>query len=161
MEYKLEMTHTIFICQITGTRVQLLPDGTWETPGAEAVNEVMVTQSAMTYIVRRQATVAQWVELWSIFVVCTGKKGYEGGGCKKDEWWWQEATESQLQATCTEAQEAKRMGRQKEEGMQWGPGDGRHRAGSQDAGLETSDAQVDEGPHVVDKMSNIVSGEAG
>ena len=38
------------------------------------------TQSEMKYIGRQHATMSQWVALRLIFEVCTGEKGYEGGG---------------------------------------------------------------------------------
>ena len=40
----------------------------------------------MTYTGIRQATVAQWVALRLIFEVCVGKKGYKGGGNRRDAW---------------------------------------------------------------------------
>ena len=43
----------------------------------------------MTYIDTQHAIVAQWVALRPIFEVCTGKTGYEGGGCRRDAWWYQ------------------------------------------------------------------------
>ena len=42
---------------------------------------------------RRQANLAQWVALRSIFEVCEGDKGYKGGGRKRENWWRQEVTE--------------------------------------------------------------------
>ena len=79
MDRKVDGTHTGFLRKITGKQAQLLPDGTWETPRAEAVREAAGMQLVMTYIGRRQSTVAQWVALWPIFELCTGKKGYNGG----------------------------------------------------------------------------------
>ena len=63
MERKLQGTNMSFIQQIMEKRAQRFPYGTWETPGAETVQEAAVMQSKMTYIERQQATVAQWVEL--------------------------------------------------------------------------------------------------
>ena len=76
-----------------------LGDRTWETPGKEGVQEAVVTQSAMTYIGRRQATVAQWVALRPLFGVFAMEKGCEGDGCRREAWWRQEAIEKQLWAT--------------------------------------------------------------
>ena len=42
-------------------------------------------KSAMTYIVIRQATVAQWVAVRPIFEVCAGEKGYKGGGLWRED----------------------------------------------------------------------------
>ena len=67
MERKVEGAHTGFLQQITGKRARRLGDGTWKTPGAEGVREAAATQSDMTYIGRRQATVAQWVALHPLF----------------------------------------------------------------------------------------------
>ena len=92
---------------ITGKRAMWLRDGTWDTPGAEVVQEAAGTQSARTYIDRRQATLDQWVALHPLFGVCTRETGYEGGGSRMDLWWRQEATEKKLQATLAESQETK------------------------------------------------------
>ena len=68
MERNVEWIHTGLLCQITGKRQ--IRDGTWETPGAEGVWEAAGTLSARTYIGIRQATVAQWVALCTLFEVC-------------------------------------------------------------------------------------------
>ena len=76
------------------------------------VRELAGTQSAMTYIGRRQGTVAQWVALRPIFEVYTGEKGYEGGGIRRGVWWSQEAAEKQFRSTLAEISgEAKRRQR--------------------------------------------------
>ena len=72
MERKVEGAHTDFLRKITGKQVRQISDRTWETPRAEVVREVAVTQSSMTYIGRRQATLARWVALQQIFEVCAG-----------------------------------------------------------------------------------------
>ena len=54
------------------------------TPSAKVVQELAVTQSAMTYIGKTQGTVEQWVVLWPIFEVCAGEKSYEGGSRRRD-----------------------------------------------------------------------------
>ena len=62
-----------------------------------------------------------------------------------DEWGSKEAVEKQIRSTLAEAREARSRSQQGGGGiMQWEPGDGRRRAGSQDAGLETSNARVGE-----------------
>ena len=42
--------------------------------------------------------------------------------------------------------------------MQWEPGEGRRRAGSRYAGLETSNDLVGKRPHVVATTENIIAG---
>ena len=54
---------------------------------------------AMTYIVRRQKTVEQWVALRPLFEGREREKENEGGELRREAWWSQEATEKQLQAT--------------------------------------------------------------
>ena len=70
MEKMVEGTHTGFLRQITGKRAQRNADETWVTPAAGEVLETAGTQSAATYIGRRQGMVAQWVALRPIFEVC-------------------------------------------------------------------------------------------
>ena len=43
IERKVYVTHTYFLQHITGTRAQRIADGTWETTGAEVVQESEVT----------------------------------------------------------------------------------------------------------------------
>ena len=69
------------------------------------MQEVVGTKLVITYIGRQQATVSQWVALQPIFEVCTGEKGYEGGGLRRDTLWRQEAAEKQLRETLAEARE--------------------------------------------------------
>ena len=64
--------------QITGKQARRLGYWMWETPKAEGVRETAGTQSDMTYIGRRQETVAQWVVLPPLFEVCAREKGYKG-----------------------------------------------------------------------------------
>ena len=51
-------------------RAKQLGDGTWETLGAEGIQEAVGTQLARIYIERRQATVVQWMSLHPLFEVC-------------------------------------------------------------------------------------------
>ena len=64
-----ERTHTEFLIMITRKRERQLGDSTWETPGAEVVQEVEGTQLESIYIERHQENVAQWVALRSLFEV--------------------------------------------------------------------------------------------
>ena len=50
------------------------------------MQEAAVTQSEITYIGRRQATVAQLVALQPILEVCAGEKGYKGVGRRREAW---------------------------------------------------------------------------
>ena len=83
MERKVEGIYTGLLQQIMGKQVQQIGDGTWEISGAEGVREASGTQLVMTYIERRQATMAQQVALHPLFEVCSGGKGYEGGGRRR------------------------------------------------------------------------------
>ena len=71
MTKRVEGTHTEFLRLITGKRARRLGYGTWETLGTEVVRESAGTQLARIYIEMRQANLAQWVVLRSIFEVCT------------------------------------------------------------------------------------------
>ena len=53
-------------------------------PGKEVVQEVATNKLEMTYIGRRKETVAQRVALRQILEVCTGEKGYNGGGRRRE-----------------------------------------------------------------------------
>ena len=92
MDKKVEGEHMGFLRNIVVKQARRIVYGTWETPGEEVVQETAGTQSEMTYIGRRQSTVAQWMSLRPIFKVCEGGKGYEGGGLRREAWWLQEET---------------------------------------------------------------------
>ena len=70
---------------ITGKRAKVLRNETWETLGAEGVQEAAGTKSERIYIEIRKATVAQLVELRPLFEVCTRETGHKergaGGSC--------------------------------------------------------------------------------
>ena len=59
MAKRVEGIHTEFLWMIMGKRARILGDGTWETPGAEGVQDAVVTQSDRIYIEQRNSTVAQ------------------------------------------------------------------------------------------------------
>ena len=98
-EKRIEGEHTEFLQMITWKRAKQLEDGTWETPGAEGIQEAAGTQSARIYIEKRQATLSQWVVLRPLFEVCARETGYEGWGRSRKVWWRQEAKEKHLRAT--------------------------------------------------------------
>ena len=103
MTKRVEDTYTEFLQLITGMNERRLGDGTWETSGVEGVQEAAGTQSVRTYIEQWRATVAQWVALSSSIEMCTRETGYVGGGCRREAWWCQEATEKQLRATMADS----------------------------------------------------------
>ena len=80
----------------------------------------------MTYIWRRQATVAESVALWLIFDVCVREMGNEGGGRLWVPWWRQETAENQLRVTVESILEVARLQRQQEIGRR-----GRSKEGSE------------------------------
>ena len=45
---------------------------------------------------------AQWEAIWPIFEVCTGERGYEERGRRRDKWWHQEVEETHLGTTSNE-----------------------------------------------------------
>ena len=75
-----------------GNILKRLGYGTWETPGAEGVQEAAGTQSGRMYIEQRQATVAQWVALRPLSEVFAREIEYEGERRRRKLWWRQEAT---------------------------------------------------------------------
>ena len=48
------------------------------------------------YVDRRQATVAEWVDLRPIFDVCVRETGYEGWGRLQVPWWRKKPADNQL-----------------------------------------------------------------
>ena len=65
-----EGTYTGFLRKIIGKRARWKVDRMRFTTKVEVVGEAAGTQSEMTYIGRRQGTVAQWVVLRPIIEVC-------------------------------------------------------------------------------------------
>ena len=63
------------------------------------MREAAGTQSAMTYVGRRKATVEQWVALRPILKVCAGEKNYNAGRHRREAWWRQETKNKQLRST--------------------------------------------------------------
>ena len=51
----------------------------WERPEARQVLREDGMYISASYIGHRQGTVAQWVDLYLIFKVCTQEQGFEGG----------------------------------------------------------------------------------
>ena len=96
-----------------------LRDRIWETPGAEGVQEAAGTQLERIYIGRRQETVDLWVALRPLFEVCERETWCEGGGCRREAWWFQESLEKQLWATLADLWEDKRRRSGGENVTQW------------------------------------------
>ena len=69
---------------------------------------------------RRQATVAEWVALRTIFDVCAVETGYEGGGRLRVPWWRHEAAENQLKVMVEAILAVARVLRQHESGRHGG-----------------------------------------
>ena len=78
-----ESNHVGFLSQITGEWAIQKAKGSWETPATKEVLRAVGMQSAVTYIDRRQAKVAQGVALRPILEVCARETGYEGGDRKR------------------------------------------------------------------------------
>ena len=58
-----DVTHMGLLRQITGNWARRQGDGAWETRLSEEVIQAAGTQLAAKYIIRRQATMVQWVSL--------------------------------------------------------------------------------------------------
>ena len=84
---RLEGAHVGFLRQITRKKTKRLRYGSWWQVTAKTVLQRAGTQPLRTYLDRRQATVAEWVALRSIFGSCTRETGYEGGGRLRVPWW--------------------------------------------------------------------------
>ena len=67
---KMEGLHVGFLRQITGQRAVRREDENWRKVVSDKVLEKAGTQYLGNYIDRRQATVAEWVELRPILEVC-------------------------------------------------------------------------------------------
>ena len=95
---KLEGVNVDFLRQVTGIKAQRLGDETWTKEGPDRVHQAAGTKPLQEYINKRQATIAEWVGLHTIFEVSAGDIGYEGGGELCKPWWQQEAAEQQVDA---------------------------------------------------------------
>ena len=68
----------------------------------------------ITYVYRRQETVAEWVVARTILDVCSIDTGYKGGGRLRVLWWRKKAEEYQIRVTVEAILEAARLRRQQE-----------------------------------------------
>ena len=81
------------------------------------------TKPLWGYINKRRATVEEWVDLWTIFKVCTKETGYEGGGRMRNQWWRHAAVEQQLNTKLKDILEAA-WDRRQRESIRRGGGEG-------------------------------------
>ena len=68
----------------------------------------------ITYVYRRQETVAEWVVARTILDVCSIDTGYKGGGRLRVMWWRKKAEEYQIRVTVEAILEEARVRRQQE-----------------------------------------------
>ena len=69
MAQKFECVHVVFLQQVIGNKMQRIGDNSWLRVALESVLQVAGTKPIKTYIYKRQATVAEWVDLRPIFGV--------------------------------------------------------------------------------------------
>ena len=92
MLQKLKGVHVGFLHQMMGKKDRRLGGKTWQQEGADKEIHMAGTKPLREYINKRQATVAERVDLRPIFKVCVKEAGYEGGGGGGfREPWWQHA----------------------------------------------------------------------
>ena len=101
-----EVVHVEFLRQLTGKKARRLENKTWRKEMLDSVLQAEGKKSLRDYINKRQAAVADWVDLCPIFEVCAKETGYKGWGRLKDPWWRQEAEEKQLKYMLKQISEA-------------------------------------------------------
>ena len=89
MLQKLEGVHVDFLRQVAGTSARKLGVDTWKKEGEERVLQATGENPLRGYIERRQAAVAEWVDLQLLFEVCAEETGFDGGGRAREQWWHQ------------------------------------------------------------------------
>ena len=112
-----------FLRKVEGMTDKNLEVDTWKKEGADRVIQAIGTKPLREYIERRQATVAEWVALQTIFEVFAKYTGFEGGGRVRGKWWRQTSAERKLKATLKEISAAAWERRQREYGRR-GEGEG-------------------------------------
>ena len=80
MMQKINVINVGFLQQVIGKKAIRLGDKNWRKEGAESVLQAAGKKTLNDYIIKSQATVAEWVSLRSIFEVCAKETGYEGEG---------------------------------------------------------------------------------
>ena len=99
MTHRMEGFHEGFLRKLTNLKAKILRDGLWRKVEAEKVLHRTGKQPLQTYLDKRQATVAEWVDLRPIFNVYTRETGYNLGGNMGLPWWIQAAAEKHLKVT--------------------------------------------------------------
>ena len=80
MIQRLEVAHVSFLKKVTRKQAMRRMGISWRQVKSEAVLQGAETQTLMTYMDRRQATVAEFMAIRPIFDVCERYMGYKGGG---------------------------------------------------------------------------------
>ena len=104
---------------MTGKNSRRQNNGSWQRAALESVLQEVGAQPLQTYIDRRQAIVAEWVELSPIFEVCVKEMGYKGGGVYQEPWWRQVVDNKHLRDMLEDILEATRD-RQRHESIRYG-----------------------------------------
>ena len=112
-----------FLRQVAEMSARKLGVDTWKKEGADMVLQATGENPLRGYIERRQAAVAEWVDLQLLFEVCAEETGFDGGGRAREQWWRQIAVKRQLKTTLKYILEAARELRQREFGRR-GEGEG-------------------------------------
>ena len=102
MARRLEVVHVGFPRQVNKLKAKSLKYDTWRNVSVDRMLQGAGTQPLHTYLDRRQATVAEWVALQTIFEVFARETGYEGGGNLWEPRRRQAAAEKQLMVTLKE-----------------------------------------------------------
>ena len=102
MARRLEGVHVGFPRQVNKLKAKSLKYDTWRNVAVDIMLQGAGTQPLHTYLDRRQATVAEWVALQTIFEVFARETGYGGGGDLWEPWRRQAAAEKQLMVTLKE-----------------------------------------------------------
>ena len=66
----LKVIHVGFLRQVAGMEVQRLGEDTWRKAGEDSLLQAAGSKLLWEYVNKRQATVAEWVDLRPIFEVC-------------------------------------------------------------------------------------------
>ena len=80
MSQRLEGLHVIFLRQVTRKQAKRRRDGSWRQIPTEEVLQGAGKQTLRIYVVRRQATVAEWVATRPIFICVCDRRGTKEGG---------------------------------------------------------------------------------
>ena len=101
--------------QFTHKQVERWRDGSWWQVTSEK-KQGAGTKTLRTYVDRKQAKLAEWVDTRPIFDVCTRETEYELGVRLQVPWWRQKAAEDQLRVMVEAILAAARVRRWQESG---------------------------------------------